>query len=312
MTENNEDKVAQPHDAFFKTMMTSPAVYRGLFRTYLPQHLLQQLDLRTVRPAKDHFVDARLRHLYSDCLYRVQLRRGGEVAIYVLVEHQSTPDYYLPFRLLRYLLAIWELIIQLNENKQVPLPLIIPMVIYNGHKPWNHSHDLRDLIDAPRELIDQFLFSPARFISLNNIDEEELSEDLHLSTMLMTLKHAYDEHMPYERIIIQLGKIKNKHLRLRYLEAILNYIFNVREDADPDDLKTLVEHQLDPLMGEKVMTLAEKYRRIGEEIGEKRGEKLGILKVASGLLKKGFEDAIIIEATGLSLKELNQLKQQLA
>ena len=56
---------------------------------------------------------------------------------------------------------------------------------------------------------------------------------------------------------------------------------------------------------------AEILKEIGEKIGEKRGSSQEKIKIAKNLLKLNIEINKIIEATGLSEKELINLKTQL-
>jgi predicted transposase/invertase (TIGR01784 family) len=44
-------------------------------------------------------------------------------------------------------------------------------------------------------------------------------------------------------------------------------------------------------------------------LGEKRGEQKAGLEIAQNLLKSGVDDAIVLQATGLTQEELNKLKK---
>jgi predicted transposase/invertase (TIGR01784 family) len=70
--------------------------------------LARLLDTEQVALVKGSFVDKRLRQHFSDLLFRVGLRAGGEAFIYILLEHKSEPDALVARQLLRYLSLIWE------------------------------------------------------------------------------------------------------------------------------------------------------------------------------------------------------------
>ena len=289
--EKARHKIYNPHDSYFQTMMSEPTVYRDLIKKYVPNYFLRNMDLRTIKPSKTHFVDERLRHLYSDCLYTVKLKGGGEVYIYILVEHQSASDYWMPLRLREYADAAWKDVKRHVKGKKVKLPLVIPLVIYNGEKPYRHSLDIRDMFNGTTEMIEAALFKPATLVDLNKIEDEQLKEDIHLGSMMLTLKHAFDKVMPYEKIIIQLSKIKSPRLKWRFLLAALHYIFNVRKDVDENELKDIVTERISAKAGVEVMTLAERLKKKGREEGEKKGVKKGI--------KKGIKDGLLIAARNL-------------
>ena len=137
MPEDNPPPVHAPHDKFFKETFSRPEVAREFFQTYLPSRLAAALDWRTLRVEPGTFVDERLTARHSDLLYSVQVA-GQPVLLYCLFEHQSTVDPDLPFRLLVYMVRIWE-----QWRKQagpgVKAPAILPLVLYQGVQAWSVS-----------------------------------------------------------------------------------------------------------------------------------------------------------------------------
>ena len=57
------------------------------------------LDFATLAVYPGSFVDEELQHTHSDLLYAVRTRTGEGGLVYVLFEHQSSPDATMPFRL---------------------------------------------------------------------------------------------------------------------------------------------------------------------------------------------------------------------
>ena len=51
------------------------------------------------------FVDDELRPYFSDVLYSLKTKGGYEGYVHVLIEHQSSPDRHMAFRLMRYAVA---------------------------------------------------------------------------------------------------------------------------------------------------------------------------------------------------------------
>ena len=84
--------ISKPHDKFFKDIFSRPEVAQDFCRHYLPREIVELLDLSTLTQAKDSFVDEELRESFSDLLFRVKLKTGREVYIYILFEHKSYPD----------------------------------------------------------------------------------------------------------------------------------------------------------------------------------------------------------------------------
>ena len=76
-------------------------------RRELPANLATKIDFSTLTVLSSHFVDDDLQDCESDLLFSATLNEA-EALIYVLVEHQSTVDWNMPFRLLRYMANAWE------------------------------------------------------------------------------------------------------------------------------------------------------------------------------------------------------------
>jgi predicted transposase/invertase (TIGR01784 family) len=128
-----EKKLTNPHDRFFKQMLSRPEVATDLMRYYLPAEIVTLLDLTTVQIAKDSFVDKELQTHFSDLLYQVRTQDGNPAYIYTLFDHKSYSDSDVAFQLLRYKARIWEQLPRLDKNK---LPPIFPVVFYHGVTKW--------------------------------------------------------------------------------------------------------------------------------------------------------------------------------
>src|SRR3954451_22136133 len=80
------------HDAFFRALMDEPGVAAALLREHLPAEVAALLAPGAPELLDAHFVAAHLRHSQPDRLYKARASVGGEVYIYVLLEHKSVPD----------------------------------------------------------------------------------------------------------------------------------------------------------------------------------------------------------------------------
>ena len=92
-----------PHDAIFRQMLAQKEVARDFLQLYLPAPFLSICDLNTLQLASGSFIEEDLRSSDSDILYSLQTRHGAGY-IYALIEHQSSPDKLMAFRLMRYML----------------------------------------------------------------------------------------------------------------------------------------------------------------------------------------------------------------
>ena len=94
------EKVSQtPHDAVFRQMLMHQAVAKDFLQLYLPAPFLAICELDSLQLVSGSFVEEDLRASYSDILYSLRTRHGPGY-VYALIEHQSTPDKLMAFRLL--------------------------------------------------------------------------------------------------------------------------------------------------------------------------------------------------------------------
>lgn len=93
-----------PHDATFRQFLTQPDIARDFMELHLPAELRAVCDLSTLKLESGSFVEDDLRQYFSDVLYSLKTT-GGDGYIHVLIEHQSSPDKHMAFRLIRYAVA---------------------------------------------------------------------------------------------------------------------------------------------------------------------------------------------------------------
>ncbi len=136
-----------PHDHLVRATFVHPPQAAAELRSVLPPVLVAQLDFTTLAAVSGTFIDATLRDREADLLFTVQVRGGGERLVYVLFEHQSTIDPWLPLRLLEYQLQIWERW-RGDHPAAKKLPPIVPVVLYHGDRPWTGSPCFGDLLDG--------------------------------------------------------------------------------------------------------------------------------------------------------------------
>jgi predicted transposase/invertase (TIGR01784 family) len=116
---------ASPHDALFKQTFTDLDNARGELRAALPDEVVALIDWSTLQVETGSFVDAALRSRFTDLLFSVKLA-GRDARIYVLFEHTSKQDRWLPFRVLTYEVRIWEAW-RRKHKKGKKLPPIVPV-----------------------------------------------------------------------------------------------------------------------------------------------------------------------------------------
>jgi predicted transposase YdaD len=144
------------HDPGYKRLFSHPQAVEDLFRGFLREDWVEQLDLSTLERVGSSFVSGDLRERRSDIIWKVRWRgeaRGG-VYLYVLLELQATSYAFMAVRLLTYVGLLLEEIIHREKLRAGDrLPAVLPMVLYNGKRPWLAPLDLASLFEeAPSSL----------------------------------------------------------------------------------------------------------------------------------------------------------------
>ena len=135
----------KPHDHLFRTVFREESEAAGLLRAYLPEAVAGELRWSSLKRQDVSFIDDLLRASEADLLYAVRRKVDDTPAwMYVLFEHQSTPDRWLRLRLLKYSIRIWE-----RDRRQHPeeehLRPIVPLVLYQGRRGWSPAREFSDL-----------------------------------------------------------------------------------------------------------------------------------------------------------------------
>src|SRR5436189_232168 len=96
------------HDNFFKSSLSNIQIAKDFFQQYLPAAAKKHLDFNSLTLQSGSYIEQRLKNIASDILYKINYTNNEDAAyLYVVAEHQSTVDFKMPFRLLRYIVAIW-------------------------------------------------------------------------------------------------------------------------------------------------------------------------------------------------------------
>ena len=266
-----EEKITNPHDKFFKEVLSNRENAKDFFTHYLPKEIAKLIDLNALEVQKDSFVEEDLKEFFSDMLYKINL--GGYPGyIYILFEHKSYPERLIAFKLLRYLLKIWEL--HLKQQQNVSLPIIIPLVLYHGKESWSVGLRFSDILIGPKEELSAYIpdFSYLLY-DLSQYTDEEIKGIITLKVTLLLLKYIFNPEFPiYLRKILPLLKgLFDKKTGLEYIEAVFRYIFSATDNITVEEIKVMVEESISKDKGGEIMSLAERLRQEGFQQGIKQG-----------------------------------------
>ncbi|MFI6869767.1 Rpn family recombination-promoting nuclease/putative transposase [Nocardia sp. NPDC050406] len=274
---------SNPHDAYFRQVLSRPAEVTGELRAVLPKAVATRVDWSTLAPQSCSFFSPQLRSRYSDLLFRARID-GHDAYIYLLIEHQSRPDPLMPMRMLEYLAGIWSRYVREHPDTTV-LPAVVPVVIHaSPHgRGWNAPTELAELIDidpATREALGkhlprfQFLLDDLTSHDIPTLRARALAPATRL--MLILLKVAPGNNHLDTALLSLLDDLQALLAApggTRDLECLVTYILTVGE-TNETDLERVLD-RLGPQAKEVILTTAERLRAEGEARGEARGRAEG-------------------------------------
>ncbi|WP_157171774.1 Rpn family recombination-promoting nuclease/putative transposase [Nocardia higoensis] len=272
-----------PHDALFRHIMSRPHDAVGELRAALPEAISARIRWETLTPQPCNFVSTRLRSRYSDVLFHALLD-DHDAFIYVLIEHQTRPDRFMPLRMIEYMAAIWNR--YLGERPEAAtLPPIVPVVVHSGphSRRWNTPTELSELIGlAPDTRLALGEHLPRLRLVLDDlttVDVEALRRRaLTPAARLMFVLHKIAAGNPHlgadlAPLVDDLHALIEAPGGIDDLTCLVTYIFMVGETSE-DDLAPVIE-QLGPRAKEVLMTTAEKLQAKGRAKGRDEGRAEG-------------------------------------
>jgi hypothetical protein len=157
-----------PHEALFKAVFSRPERAAEELRHVLPPEL--PIDFTTLRHESGSFVDDELRERHADLLFSATCG-GAPIRVYVLLEHQSSVDPWMPLRLLGYMLRIWEAIVKAQPDAR-RLPPIVPVVVHHSETGWRAATAFGGLIEVPPDAPGLLEFVPQFRFALDDLSKQ--------------------------------------------------------------------------------------------------------------------------------------------
>ncbi|MBP1018256.1 Rpn family recombination-promoting nuclease/putative transposase [Serratia fonticola] len=304
-----------PHDATFRQFLTQPEVARDFMELHLPAELRAICDLNTLKLESGSFVEDNLRQYFSDVLYSLKTTAGDDGYVHVLIEHQSTPDQHMAFRLIRYAVAAMQRHLEEGHKK---LPLVIPMLFYTGKRsPYPYSTRWLDEFANP-ELAGKLYSAAFPLVDVTVIPDDEIAG--HRSMAALTLLQKHIHHRDLAELVDRLAPILLAgYLSSSQVVSLVHYIVQAGETSDAEAFVRQLAQRV-PQHGDTLMTIAqqleqkgiekgiEKGIQLGRQEGHSEGERDATLKIARTMLQNGLDRNTVMKMTGLTEDELAQIR----
>lgn len=304
-------KLQNPHDKFFKETFGKVEIAKDFLNNYLPQNIINIVDMGTLEPQKDSFIDKELKEIFADMLFKVNIE-DEEGYIYFLFEHKSYTSKNVSFQLLKYMIEIWEA--KIKNEKTDELPVIIPLVIYHGRDKWNIKNTLVEMIkgydNLPQDMKKYIPNYEYLIYDISRYTDEDIKGELKLRILLTIFRDIFtkDDKGLQETVlksIEYLRELEEQQTSVEYFETLMKYIFSARVDLTKEAANEIIRkiETTYPEGSEVMMTLAEQFRE--------EGTMRGLEKVVRKSIIKGLTTEDIMEITGLKKEEIEDIRKNM-
>lgn len=286
----------QPHDKAFKEILDDKKeVAMFLNKALGIENTEKEIKEGELEKYNRKFITEEFKNIEADIIYK-EVNRN----VFYLIEHQSTIDYTMPYRIIRYQIAIMTSALDRRKanNSSYKFPSIYAFVIYTGDKKWDVEEYIEKRVDG-RPGVEKAIFRRYRTIDVNKYTEEELIEAKNVLSKLLLLEKV----KKYKGVEEKFNKILEEKIldeeQEQKLTKILRSLFNIKIEKE-------IEKE------EESMHFVEVVNEYIEELVAKEKEKAkkekenAILK----MIKNNINDNKIMEILNIDSNYLNKVKKE--
>jgi len=297
-------------DRAIRWLLETPDNVKGLLLSAVAD-LAKRIDYTRLQRLDRTFISDNFRKREADLVFTApfldeQEEITREVIIYILIENQLTVDPTMPFRILSYMLRIWESQREKFESENVPLTKwrfhpILPVVFYTGEQKWNEPLDIKRLIDLPKSLEEFIPRHKTILFNLKATSPEKLVEYDHPFGWILQLmqkeKAGTDEFRNLWQTVIEHLRLMASEERANWSKLIyfmMAFIYERREKFEHDEFLSIIKSSIeDKTQREEVEKMGKTMAQVLMEEGEAKG------------IEKGIEKGIIMTKQEVLIKLLN-------
>ncbi|EIK1793128.1 Rpn family recombination-promoting nuclease/putative transposase, partial [Salmonella enterica] len=249
------------------------------------------VNLDSLRLESGSYVDEQLKEQHSDILYSVKMAQGEQCLLYCVVEHQSTEDEMMAWRMTKY--TIRAMSDHLNKGHK-KLPVVVPLLFYHGDvRPYPYSMDWLDCFEQP-ELARQVLSKPWPLIDVSELNDDDIKSHRRMALLEMVQRDI--RLRDGKELLARLVQLIQMKLNSReQVEAVLRY--TILNGMAGEDISSYINQlsgdipEYEDLMGTIAQQLEDKGIQKGIRQGIRQGIQQGIEQERLAAQKKLLETA---------------------
>jgi len=282
------------HDNSYKLLFSHAEMVRDLLLGFVRETWVKELDFSTLEKMSGSYVTDDIRDRHDDIIWRVKWGKQW-VYVYLLLEFQSTIDYYMPVRIMTYMGLLYQDLIRTGQvNGPEKLPPVFPVVLYNGKPRWNAPVEISPLIEPVSGGLERYRPSIS-FLLLDegNYQDEELKPLKNLVSALFRLEKSQGEEQLLE-VVTSLIKWLASPEQVGLRRAFTIWFNRVLQAGPANSRKNITPGfeeltEVKTMLAETVKEWHQQWKEEGIRIGEEKGIKIGEEKGIKIGEKKGIK-----------------------
>ncbi|HEY8376622.1 MAG TPA: Rpn family recombination-promoting nuclease/putative transposase [Nannocystis sp.] len=274
-----------PHDALFKAAFSNLDLARDAL-THILGPLAAELDLANLTLVSGSFVDEALRNRHADLVFSTTLA-GQPVLVYILYEHQSTDEPWMPLRVMIYMSRLWDAV-RKEQPELTQLPPIVPVVLHHGERPWRSPRHFEALVAAPPALLPHVPHFSFVLYDLARDETTVQTAPAGVRLVLLALQRARllaDLAQLFRGLAPTLRELAARPGAQEVVRLVFRYIGMVRGVGDRAIIDVIAT-EVGPEEARQMQTLAEMWEHQGREKGRQEGRLEGRLETERKNLKR--------------------------
>ena len=310
MSENVKKDIHHIHDKSYKDLYSKKEIAIDLFKSLVNKEWTKYLVPENLTLVNKSYITADYEELESDIVYKANVK-NTEVYFYILLEFQSTVDYRMPLRLLFYMCEILrEYAVNAKHkkyDKNIKIPAVIPIVLYNGEQKWDVPREFREMIYNEELFGSSILNFTYDVFDISN-DEKFNKENLISNNNITSAIFLLDQKVDPEEFLQRIKAIALyfNSLSKDEIKAIKNWIKNtvVKELAESAiEILEADKMEVELMVARNAFILDEMKDKAKEEGRAEERKELAIK------LLDILDDETISEKTGLDIEKVKELRK---
>jgi len=200
----------------YKVLFSQARLVEDLLRGFVPERHLEALDFESLEQVPANFVgedtSGKTHERANDLVWKIRLKKGGQIFVYLMLEFQSTVARWMALRVLTYTsLLLQDLVRHGHLTPEGKLPTVLPFVLYNGTRAWTAPVEVADLfaeVPGMESFLERFRPRLKYFlIDEGRLRESDVDRPGNVTAALFRIERSEDPEEVHEAVAELAGEL---------------------------------------------------------------------------------------------------------